>query len=200
MSKPPTIGENICAFIGNEIKTREEILKGVPGKRPSKLTAFKRLVDRGDVVEVEPDKFRLRNEHDDRSPAENPRGEVENTETINKLLNLYDIVLDNCGATIKKELSSKATLAEKIDLIKSLRWLGATVDQLMKRWYLVHRGYDSNTRQAQEDAKAKARKVEKEEVAGLPPEERVVVVGEYDDVMKRLWDDLPEAEKEQRTV
>ena len=71
------------------------------------------------------------------------------------MLTIYDRVFDNIALTIEDELALKATIEEKINLIKSLRWLGATVDQLMKRWYLVHRGYDSNTRQAQEDAKKK---------------------------------------------
>ena len=73
--------------------------------------------------------------------VENSRKEAENTETINKLLNLYDKLLDTVAVSIEDE--DWKGIVEKIETIKSLRWLGATVDQLMKRWYLVHRGYDS---------------------------------------------------------
>ena len=91
------------------------------------------------------------------------RGEVENTETINKMLNVYDVLLDDIVATLPSELATKSTIEKKIDLIKSLRWVAATIDQLMKRWYLVHRGYDSNTKQAHEDAKQKTSQREQQE-------------------------------------
>ena len=124
--------------------------------------------------------------------VENSRSETENVETINKLLKSYDIVLDNIAETLESELSAKATIEEKINLIKILRWLGATVDQLMKRWYLVHRGYDSNTRQAQEDAKKKTVDREKQALENTPPEERVVVVREYNESMRDILENLPE--------
>ena len=109
--------------------------------------------------------------------VENSRSETENIETINKLLKSYDIVLDNIAETLESELSAKATIEGKINLIKSLRWLGATVDQLMKRWYLVHRGYDANTRQAQEDAKKRQPSGRKTALETSPPEDQVVSLG-----------------------
>ena len=132
--------------------------------------------------------------------VENSRSETENIETINKLLKSYDIVLDNIAETLESELAAKATIEEKINLIKSLRWLGATVDQLMKRWYLVHRGYDANTRQAQEDAKKKTAEREKTALETAHPEDQVVVVGDYHEKVRGIWDTLPEAEKKSRTV
>ena len=132
--------------------------------------------------------------------VKNPREESENIETINKMLTIYDIVFDNISLTIEDELIAKATIEEKIDLIKSLRWLGATVDQLMKRWYLVHRGYDSNTRQAQEDAKKKTAEREKSSLESALPEDQVVVVGDYHESVRGIWDTLPEPEKKKRTL
>ena len=130
--------------------------------------------------------------------VENPRGEAENTETINKMLNLYDKLLDSVADSIEKEDWNSIT--KKIEAIKSLRWLGATVDQLMKRWYLVHRGYDSNTKQAHEDAIQKTAERQKEAHANAPPEDRVVEVGHFHPDMQELWDVLPDAKKKQGTV
>ena len=132
--------------------------------------------------------------------VENPREESENIETINKMLTIYDIVFDNIALTIEDELAEKATIEEKINLIKSLRWLGATVDQLMKRWYLVHRGYDSNTRQAQEDAKKKTTEQEKAALETAHPEDQIVVVAEYNEKLRDVLESLPAAEKKRRTV
>lgn len=128
------------------------------------------------------------------------REDIDNQETINRMLNLYDTVLDDIALTLPSELALEKTIEEKIDLIKSLRWVGATIDQLMKRWYLVHRGYDTNTRQAQEDAKLKTVEREKADQKNAPPEDRVVEVGHFHPDMQELWDILPEPEKQKRTV
>jgi len=130
--------------------------------------------------------------------TENPRGEVENTETINKILNLYDTLLDTVALSIKDE--DWKGVIEKVETIKSLRYLGATVDQLMKRWYLVHRGYDANTRQAQEDAKKKTAEREKQALENAPPEDQVIVIREYDETMRDVLATLPGKDLKERTV
>ena len=200
MSKSQTLVEEIIAFLQDGEKTLAEIHEWVSGKNTSIDSTLSRMVKRGDIARLDTALYCLKTEHHDRPLTENPREEAENAETINKMLNLYDTVLDNVGLTIEKELGSTVTLAEKIDLIKSLRWLGAAVDQLMKRWYLVHRGYDSNTRQAQEDAKVKARKAEAAELEKAPYEERIIQVGHYHPDVEGIWNDLPEPKEEKRTV
>ena len=145
----------------------------------------------GDILETQPEVLCLPSPSDVPAEVENPREESKNIETINKLLKSYDIVLDNIAETLESELSAKATIEEKINLIKSLRWLGATVDQLMKRWYLVHRGYDSNTKQAHEDAKQKTADRETQELENAPPEAQLKVVREYDESMREILENMP---------
>ncbi|MCY3744474.1 MAG: hypothetical protein OXH00_25950 [Candidatus Poribacteria bacterium] len=128
------------------------------------------------------------------------RTEADNEVTINKALLLFDKVLDDAAETIEGELYTKATMADKVDLIKSLRWLGATLDQLMKRWNLEHHGYDTNTRQAQEDAKAKTTEREKEALENAPLEDRIVVVAHYQEGMQEILRNLPKKELEDRKV
>ncbi|MDE0398873.1 MAG: helix-turn-helix domain-containing protein [Candidatus Poribacteria bacterium] len=119
------------------------------------------------------------------------RSEADNQVTINKALSLFDKVLDNTAQTIQGELYTTATMAEKTDLIKSLRWLGATLDQLMKRWNLEHHGYDINSRQAQEDAKAKTEEREQAALKDAPIEDQIVVVGHYHPDMQEVLKNLP---------
>lgn len=208
-----TAAEQIKDFLKDGVKSKAEMSAALSIHPGTLSVTLSKLVKRGEIKSAGTARYVLigapaeaniltntENLTDKTAGCVNERSESDNIETINKILNLYDILLENLHVGFEMESGQRATIPQKIDLIKSLRWLSATVDQLMKRWYLVHRGYDNNARQAQEDAKAKARKVEREDVAGLPPEDRVVVVGEYDNVMKELWDNLPESEQEKRTV
>ena len=193
------LGDRILACLEEGEKDISEIQEAVGASKNSVSVCLTGLVKSGKVVRVRSGVYRLASVADatvvpaDATVAvENSRSETENIETINKLLKSYDIVLDNIAETLESELSAKATIEEKINLIKILRWLGATVDQLMKRWYLVHRGYDANTRQAQEDAKKKTVDREKQALENTPPEERVVVVREYNESMRDILENLPE--------
>ena len=195
----PTIGDNVKAFLADgKIRTIDEIRDAVPGKKKSIGTAVGRLEKRGEIVRE--GKRSYRSNEVQHAPAEptNSRGESENTETINKMLNLYDKLLDAVAVSIEKE--DWGSITGKIEAIKSLRWLGATVDQLMKRWYLLYRGYDTNTRQAVEDAKQKTSDREKQAMEHLPPEEQLEVVGDYDVKMRELLEALPEPIQKKVTV
>ena len=196
-----TIAESILEFLPDDEETEiSEIYKAVSGKKSSIDTNLSRLRKSGKIRRIRKGVYCKNKVPDAPVVVENPREESENIETINKMLTIYDKVFDNIALTIEDELAEKATIEEKIDLIKSLRWLGATVDQLMKRWYLVHRGYDSNTRQAQEDAKKKTMDREKQSLETSPPEDQVVVVAEYHTSVREIWDTLPEPEKKRHTV
>ena len=195
----PTIGDNIKAFLADgKIRTMKEICDAVEGKDKSIDTAVRRLEEKGEIVRKGKAGYRSNEVQDAPAEAENSRGEVENTETINKLLTLYDKLLDTVAVSIEAE--DWKGITEKIEAIKSLRWLGATVDQLMKRWYLLHRGYDTNTRQAVEDAKQKTSDREKQAMEHLPPEEQLEVVGDYDVKMRELLEALPEPIQKKVTV
>ena len=58
----------------------------------------------------------------------------------------------------------------------------------------MHVGYDTNTRQAQEDAKAKTEERQKEALKDAPLEEQVNVIGSFDLETKQLIDALPTLE------
>ena len=201
------LGDRILACLEEGEKDISEIQEAVGASKNSVSVCLTGLVKSGKVVRVRSGVYRLASVADatvvpaDATVAvENSRSETENIETINKMLKSYDIVLDNIAETLESELAAKATIEEKINLIKSLRWLGATVDQLMKRWYLVHRGYDSNTKQAHEDAKQKTADRETQELENAPPQSQLKVVREYGEGMRDILAKMPQAEQKKTKV
>ena len=198
----PTIRECILECVSDGEKTTVEIQAYVQKTLESQPSAVSKTLSemkgRGEIKNPERGQYHLPIAQDAPAEVENSRGEAENTETINKMLNLYDKLLDTVAVSIEDE--DWEGIVGKIEAIKSLRWLGATVDQLMKRWYLVHRGYDSNTRQAVEDAKQKTENREQQALEGLPPEEQLEVVGDYDVEMRELLESLPEPIQKEVTV
>ena len=183
-------------------KRNHEIYEAVEGSVSSIKKRLRVLEKRGEITNPDRGKYALPEPPvevpDAPAAVENPRGEAENTETINKMLNLYDKLLNSVARSIEDE--DWDAIVEKIETIKSLRWLGATVDQLMKRWYLVHRGYDANTRQAQEDAKKKTANREKQELENAPAEAQLKVVREYDESMREVLAKMPKPVQEKNTV
>lgn len=197
MSKPTatplTIAEGILQFLSDGEKHISEIKAHVDGKPGSITQTVYRLTQASEIEKCGKGYYRLPSPDKPLIAAppvtENLRGEAENTETINRMLNLYDKLLDAVARSVEAE--DWDGIVDKIETIKSLRWLGATVDQLMKRWYLVHRGYDNNTKQAHEDAKQKTADLEEQKVAQLPPEKRIKVIRSYDVTMQELIERLP---------
>lgn len=203
----PNLPNQIKSFLSDGPKHLSEIHEGVKGKRKSVTQAIRRLLSGGGILEDSPEVFCLPGPgnvpvavQDAPAGAENSREASDNIETINKMLNVYDLLLDDIVATLSSELAEKETIEKKIDLIKSLRWVAATIDQLMKRWYLVHRGYDTNTRQAVEDAKQKTVDREKQETENAPPEKQLKVVREYDESMREILAKMPKPVQEETTV
>lgn len=198
----PEIKADILKCLEDVEKTTAEIKNTVSGGDRTIDTCLSELKKAGKVVSRKQGIYALPESAvavlDTPAEVENSRGEAENTETINKMLNLYDKLLDTVAVSIEDE--DWEGIVGKIEAIKSLRWLGATVDQLMKRWYLVHRGYDSNTRQAVEDAKHKTVEREKQDLENAPPEKQLKVVREYGEGMREVLENMPHAVKQKNTV
>lgn len=115
-----------------------------------------------------------------------------NEETIDKLLNLYDLHLGVYERLLKAYLASGDEDFDKyLACLTAFKSLTLIIDKLMKRWSLVHVGYDTNTRQAQEDAKAKTEERQKEALKNAPLEDKIVIVGSYDPAAKELIDCIP---------
>ena len=123
-----------------------------------------------------------------------------NKNTIDKLMNLYDDHVERYTEWFAKNINSNIDFEKQLLFMENFKWLTMIGDKLMKRWSLEHVGYDSNSRQAQEDAKAKTQAREKAALKDAPLEDTVQVVGHYHTDLKELWDAMPESEKEKRKV
>lgn len=117
-----------------------------------------------------------------------------NKKTIDRLLNIYDKLIDCYEAWIEHNIGADIDFEQQLLFIENFKWLTAIGDKLMKRWSLEHVGYDTNTRLAQEDAKAQTQEREKEALKDAPIEEQVNVVGSFDLDTKQLIDGFPKLE------
>ena len=123
------------------------------------------------------------------------RGAAHNEETIDALLNTYDEVLAIFQVWVLEIIASqKIDFEQKLPFIENFKWLTAIGDKLLKRWSVVHVGYETNTRLAQEDAKAKTEAKQKEALKDAPIEDQVTVLGSFDLETKQLIDNFPTLE------
>ena len=130
------------------------------------------------------------------------RSAENNQDTINKLLNTYDEVLVLFQGWILQNIASSDEIdfAQQLLFLENFKWLTMIGDKLMKRWNVEHHGYDTNTRQAQEDAKAKTEQREKEALKDASLEDQIVVVGHYHPDVKEVLRTLPKKELEENEV
>lgn len=117
-----------------------------------------------------------------------------NKKTIDRLLNIYDKLIDCYEGWIEHNVGANTDFEQQLLFIENFKWLTAIGDKLMKRWSLEHVGYDTNTRLAQEDAKAQTQEREKAALKDAPVEEQVNIVGSFDLDTKTLIDGFPKLE------
>lgn len=118
--------------------------------------------------------------------------EADNETLINAVLAVYTALIDACKADVKEIFASEEiSNTEKIRCVKAFNGCVATIDQLMKRWSLVHLGWNTNTRMAKVDADAKARRTERLILEGAPLEAFFMVVAHYHPDVRALMEGLP---------
>ena len=115
--------------------------------------------------------------------------ESDNRVLINELLAVYIALIDACKGDVKEIFGSQElSNTEKIRCVKVFNSCVATIDRLMKRWALVHVGWNTNPQLAKADAEAKTHHTEKVDLEGAPLEAFFQVVGHYAPIMKEiLW-------------
>ena len=180
--------EQILQCLATGPKRFRDIYAGVNTSSESYIRKIvKELRDSGKILKIERSQYILNADLIERV-------EEQNTWTVNVLLNLYD-------REMAKVLTTPNVNFEELQAIMDTLYRCAmVVERGLKRWYLVNRGYDTNTRQAQEDAKQKTVEREKIEMENTPPEDQVVVVQEYDESMRVVLAKLPGKDLKKRTV
>ena len=163
---------------------------------------IKQLVNRGEIERVQNGIYRKSASPDTQTQfnaarkkfSSDARSVEDNEETINKLLNTYDEVLVIFQRWVLQNITQAIDFEQQLLFIENFKWLTMIADKLMKRWSLVHVGYDTNTRQAQEDAKAKTEARQKAALEDAPIEEQVNVIGSFNLDTKQLIDAFPTLE------
>ena len=97
------------------------------------------------------------------TPELENRTEDENKQTINCLMNLYDLMLQEYSKLIQNigqddnvkndKDNEKKEKQKNSDVVTEFKAFATLADTLMKRWNIMHRGYDTNARIAAADAK-----------------------------------------------
>lgn len=152
--------------------------------------------DDGSAIDVQKEFSKARKKF-----SSDARSAENNEQTINTLLNTYDEVLAIFQVWILQNIASQEIdFGKQLLFIENFKWLTMIADKLMKRWNLEHHGYDTNTRQAQEDAKAKTEERQKQELEEAPLEDKIVVVGHYHPDMQEVLRNLPKKELDENKV
>ena len=197
--KKKSIRSRILEFLDNhpgEHKTGE-ITKAIGASASNTSKTLKALASEEQIRQIKNGTY-CGNDASTGDPLKNIsdalRAADANKNTIDRLLNIYDTYLDNYEDWVKNNIGPHIDFEKQLLCIENFKWLTGIGDKLMKRWSLEHVGYDTNTRQAQEDAKAKTAEREKAALEDAPLEEQVNVLGSFDLDTKQLIDNLPTLE------
>lgn len=202
--KNATIADRILDFLANNPgrHNSSKIAEAIGASGGGTSTALGKLTKTGEITKIQQGTY-IGNDDSASTPAQTRpdekleqisnklRSAEDNEKTIDKLLNLYDSVLDNYETWVGDNVDSNTDFEKQLLFIENFKSLTAIGDKLMKRWSLVHVGYDTNTRQAQEDAKAKTEERQKEALKDAPLRDRVMIVGKYDPEAEELLDCIP---------
>ena len=124
--------------------------------------------------------------------------EADNRYLINQLLRVYTQMIDLCKGGVKDGFTLEdVSDTEQIKSVKTFNACVATVDRLMKRWSLVHLGWNTNPQLAKADAEANAFESERVDLQNAPIEAFFIVTAHYHRDMKELLFNLPGQGKKQ---
>lgn len=199
--KKPSIADRILDYLQNNPGRHKtgEIAKAIGGSHRIS-SVLGELAKSGEIIKIKSGTYSSISTSAQKSPnqqlneiSDALRSADANKNTIDKLMNLYDKHVERYTKWFDKSVDDDTDF-EQCQFIENFKGLTAIGDKLMKRWALEHVGYDTNTRQAQEDAKAKTAEREKAALKGAPLEEQVNVIGSFDLDTKQLIDALPTLE------
>ncbi|MDE0686405.1 MAG: hypothetical protein OXI63_26060 [Candidatus Poribacteria bacterium] len=122
--------------------------------------------------------------------------ELDNREIINELLRVYTEMIDVCKGGVKDGFTLEdVSDTEQLKSVKTFNACVATVDRLMKRWSLVHLGWNTNPQLAKADAEAEAFAAARVDLQDAPIEAFFEVTTHYHSDMKAIVFSMPRARK-----
>ena len=122
--------------------------------------------------------------------------EADNRDLINELLRVYTEMIDVCKGGVKDGFTLEdVSDTEQIKSVKTFNACVATVDRLMKRWALVHLGWNTNPQLAKADAEAEVSEAARVDLQNAPIEAFFRVTTHYHPDMKAIVFRMPHARK-----
>ena len=119
--------------------------------------------------------------------------EADNRVLINALLAVYTALIDACKGDVKEIFRSQdLSNTEKLQSVKTFNVCVATLDRLMKRWSLVHLGWEYESAAGESPMRRrKTSDTEKVDFAGAPLEAFFQVVSHYHPSMREILEKMP---------
>ena len=203
--KKATRAKRILDFLANNPGTHEtpEIAKAIGTSTQSASTVLSKLARDGKIRRIKRGVYSEKTEDSSTDPQKWFRAAIkklhslersteDNEKIINAMLNTYEVLFALFRVWLIEDMvAENIDFEQRLLFIENFKWLTMIGDRLLKRWSLVHVGYDTNTRQAQEDAKAKTEAREKAALENAPLEEQVSILGSFDLATKTLIDSFP---------
>lgn len=119
--------------------------------------------------------------------------EADTEVLINEVIAVYTILIDACKGDVKEIFKNPQEISttEKLRCVKTFNGCVATLDRLMKRWSLVHRGWHTNPRLAEADTEAQKHDAEKVDLVSTLLEAFFNVVAHYHPSMRYIYFNMP---------
>ena len=194
MSKRVTIADQVLELLSEGDKWADEIVAGVSAKPVSIRARLGQLVKEGIIVRVKRGIYRKKEVLEVPRAAENPRKHLDNVKLINLQLNMLDKVIDAFCANFEEAWRDETKLSELNGFILGFKSLASSVDKLMHRWYIVHRGYDANPYLAEADVD---RRVSAANPTGEPSDECHEIIS-WESEKETLAEAIERHEKEKK--
>ena len=138
MSKKATIADQILELLSEGDKWADEIVAGVSAPTASIRACLGKLVKKGVIVRVKRGIYRKKEVLGERGAVENRRNSSDNAETINKLLTISDLYLEDLWVRWEKMSGSEMTPSAFNAFIADFKTLAFAIDKLLHRWHIVH--------------------------------------------------------------
>lgn len=194
MSKKATIADQILELLSDGNKWTFEIVAGVSAQPASIRVCLWQLVKKGEIVRVKRGIYGKKEVLEVPAAAENTRKHLDNVKLINFQLNMLDKVIDDFCANFEEAWRAETKLSDLNGVILQFKSLASTVDKLMHRWYIVHRGYDANPYLAEADVE---RKVSAANPPGEQPEASYEIIS-WESEKETLAEAIARHEKERK--
>ena len=131
MSKKATIADQILGLLSEGDTWTDEIVAGVSAQPASIRVCLGQLVKKGVIVRVKRGIYRKKEVLEEPGTVKNSRKNSENVETINNLLRISELCLENLWGRWEQRSGSKMTISQLNAFVAEFKTFAFAIDKLM---------------------------------------------------------------------